>query len=300
MLDSRRRSSLCPLCRDAPAPEQCELFDAERFRDSRALTHRELHQGPVLARQTESLPPIATSTCGREGFWRECTPAVFGQREGVGPLLIMPDTNFLIRLREEIDEVQGGAGLTLHAHWSSRSTPCQALVDVVQLWWWRDVRFRVGDEHLKDDRRKRMSAARQRAREAAVHELDQDFADRGGFQPIVDPDEPVCDALCAIHVAGHAEQRRQPSAGHRWPRDALDRALVREAYETGCHVFLTEDKGILRSHGSLGCDGLAILTPAQLIDALDESGELPHGNMLDHPAPDISAIARIYAGFSTG
>jgi hypothetical protein len=43
-----------------------------------------------------SWPAIETSHCRRVGFWRERSPRVFGSRTGVGPLVVMPDTNILI------------------------------------------------------------------------------------------------------------------------------------------------------------------------------------------------------------
>jgi hypothetical protein len=74
--------------------------------------------------------------------------------------------------------------------------------------------------------------------------------------------------------------------------------LVLEALDAGCHVFLTTDKKILRCHSSFIDKGPAILSPAQLLEQLDDSGELDD---CDSPftfvAPDLSALSRLYGGF---
>lgn len=108
------------------------------------------------------------------------------------------------------------------------------------------------------------------------------------------------DRPCAIHAIPQAalSGQRTRIAGHRSPRDPADRDLVQAAYEAGCHVFLTTDKGILRCRDSLQFHGLAILSPAQFIEALDESGELDDcPSPVTAVAPDISALSRLYAGF---
>jgi hypothetical protein len=84
----------------------------------------------------------------------------------------------------------------------------------------------------------------------------------------------------------------------RWPRDERDRELVEAAYDAGCHAFLTGDKGILRCHSSLSTLGLAILTPGQLLDALDGAGELDETRGGHFVLPDLSTLSRLYAGFS--
>jgi len=284
----------CRRCALAPRRGQLRFFDDGPFVDE----SRFLHDGAVILDEGDELgwPSIETSHCGRVGFWLERTPAVFGTRVGVGPLLVMPDTNILIGIREQLDEVEGA--LIIHPLWSARETLVDALRDLVQLWWWRDLRFVVGPQHLEDSR-KPLSPERMQAREDAVRELEQDFRERGGHQAVVH-EEALTDEPCPVHCVPCAglDQRLEAATHWRWPRDDLDRALVEAAYDAGCHVFLTADKGVLKSHASLFSRGLAVLSPGQLLAALDDSGELDGtrgGNFL---LPDLSTLSRLYAGFS--
>jgi hypothetical protein len=215
---------------------------------------------------------------------------------------VAPDTNILISLRQELSEVEGGAGLVIGPLWSDRDRPVDALRDLVQLWWWRDVRFCVSDLYLGDARKKKpLSPERLRARRAAVRELEQDFAERGGYETFVREGVPVEDRPCALHsIPSCRLPGRRGSAGERrWPREELDRRLLSEAFDGGCHVFVTADKGILRCHDSFIGDGLAILSPAALLDELDDSGELDDcDSAFTSPSPDITALGRLYGGFA--
>jgi hypothetical protein len=70
---------------------------------------------------------------------------------------------------------------------------------------------------------------------------------------------------------------------------------VRAALEAGCHVFLTQDRGILRSHGTLEPRGLSILRPGELLEALDGTGELEPVTSPYGPVPDLAALSRFYS-----
>jgi hypothetical protein len=210
------------------------------------------------------------------------------------------DTAILILLRDELEVVEGGAGLVCGPLWSELAGPIDALRDLIQLWWWRDTRFWVCDLHLADAR-KPLNLERRLAREAAVRELEQDFLERGGFETILQDEVDALDHPCAIH----AMPQRLRGAGtetvpnKRLPRGLRDRQLVRAAHDAGCHVFVTTDKGILRCSEALAALGLAILSPVQLISALDASGELDDcPDPMTAPAPDLAAISRLYAGFA--
>lgn len=285
----------CRRCLMAPKRGQLQLFGATA--NVAGAPAAAAHDGGVIV--SDDVPgwlPIETSACGRTGFWRERTPAVFGRRVGVGPLIVAPDTSILISLRQELDEVEGGAGLIIGPQWSPRDRPVDALRDLMQLWWWRDVRFWVCRVHLRDARRP-LSQPRRAAREAAVRELERDFLERGGFDTVVPQDVLVEDRPCPIHSI----PPRRPGDGNggiRWPAGQRDRELLQAAYGAGCHAFLTTDRGILRCGQSFLAGGLAILTPGQLLDAFEHSGELDDcPTPVSAPAPDISALSRLYAGF---
>jgi hypothetical protein len=215
-------------------------------------------------------------------------------------LLLFPDTAILISLHHELEEV---GAFTLYALWSDRSEPVDALRDLVQLWWWRDVRFLVSSTHLKDAR-KPMTPHQKLARHAAVRELEQDFDDRGGYEPFIRAeDATIEDRPCAFHsipVCAIPIGDAPPVIDPPLPTRGRDKQLVYEALNAGCHVFVTADKKILRCHRSFFSQGLAILTPAQLLEELDESGELDDcENPWSSPAPDISALGRFYGAFAS-
>jgi hypothetical protein len=81
--------------------------------------------------------------------------------------------------------------------------------------------------------------------------------------------------------------RKRPGAWHR-----------RNDLRCERDVFLTADKGILKCHSSLFERGLAIMNPTQLLDALDDLGELDGTRGGDFLVPDLSTLSRLYAGFS--
>jgi hypothetical protein len=285
----------CRRCAVAPMRNQLRLFESNADGGVYAGSH---DTAVVRSDEGPGWPPTETSSCGRLGFWRERTLNVFGSRAGVGPLLIMPDTSILIAIRDQLDQVEEAAGLIGNPLWSARDEPVDALRDLVQLWWWRDVRFVVSPIHLVDSR-KPLSEVRQRAREAAVRELDRDYFERGGAEVVVGNDVHLDDEPCALHAIPPATlSSGSLEAGKwRWPRGVRDRQLTQAAYDEGCHVFLTTDDDILRSHVSLFPRGLAILSPTRLLEELDESGELDVNTGGDFLFPDLSTLSRLYAGF---
>ena len=202
-----------------------------------------------------------------------------------------------------IRNLTGPALFTLRALWSDREHPVDALRDLVQLWWWRDVRFRVSSLHLRDAK-KEMTPERKVARRAAVRELRRDFCDRGGYEPfLLNEKIAIEDRPCALHsipVSSVATDEAVSTAADRLPPGGQDGPLVLKALDAGCHVFVTCDKKILRCHSSFLPLGLAILSPAGLLEELDTSGELDDcENPWTAPSPDISALGRFYGAFAS-
>lgn len=292
------REAPCLRCATAPKRGQLRMLDADFGLETAVGARADSGVMPNL--DASGWPAVETSFAGRIGFWRERTPTIFGCRGGVGPLIVGLDTAILISLRQELETVAEGAGLVCGPLWSDLSRPEDALRDLVQLWWWRDVRFWVCDIHLADAR-KPLSTDRRIAREAAVRELEQDFLERGGFETIVPDHIEVVDQPCALHAVAQpldAESTTNGLGERRLPKGLRDRQLAQSALEAGCHVFLTTDGGILRCHNALMREGMGIFSPAQLLAELDRSGELDDSPSADTaPFPDISAISRLYAGF---
>ncbi len=253
---------------------------------------------PAVCMECEAWPPVETSSSGRIGFWWERSPAVFGTRWGAGPLVIALDTAILIPLRQGLEVIENGA-LALGAQWSDRSDVLLVLRDLVQLWWWRDVRLWTSAIHLYDAR-KPLDSERRLAREAAVDQLGQDFFERGGFEAVHRDDQVPINAPCPLHAAlrAHRLQMMFRNTIGREPRGDCDRELLVAALEEGCHVFLTEDKGILRCHDNFVEKGIAILRPIDLMEILDAESELDEtATPIEAPFPDVAAIARFYGAF---
>jgi hypothetical protein len=296
LLNHPSTEAYCRVCAVAPLPGQLDLFGDDPGDD--VGTHTAGDTALRLDGHALGFPAIETSACGRVGFWREVNPALFGARAGVGPLLVFPDTNILIDIRREIAEIDHGAGFVLRRGWSARRSAVEALQDLIQLWWWRDLRFVVSPTHLIDSG-KPLKPEYARAREAAVREFETDYRQRGGSEVFAPTDLPLVDGLCPEHGASSPAPSAPAADAWRWPPHQRDRELAQDAYNAGCHVFLTTERKILRCHTALSRRGLAVLSPRQLIDALEATGELASTRGIDGPAPDLAAMGRLYAGFGT-
>ncbi|HET7425476.1 MAG TPA: hypothetical protein VFJ50_00445 [Gemmatimonadales bacterium] len=73
-----------------------------------------------------------------------------------------------------------------------------------------------------------------------------------------------------------------------------DGELVADALLDGCHVFVTENRGILNHARLIYGWGLAVMRPAELLDALEESGELQAEGNYDL-VPDLLSLSHFYA-----
>jgi hypothetical protein len=129
-----------------------------------------------------------------------------------------------------------------------------ALQALMERWCVRDIRVHVFDRQLTDARRQltaeRASARMRQVEEitAALHCLRQD-TDR--WEPAVDEAMPTPSSLD-------------------WMEPGADRELLEAAIDAGCHVFLTRDHDVLRYARALEAYWLAALSPAELLDRLDD------------------------------
>lgn len=258
-----------------PSPDQLALFEGESF----------LVESPDRSHDE----PRITGEGDRVGFRQHVTRDVFLGREGDGPLIVCPDTNVLIWIVNEIERLEEKVGLVggplLGGNWDD---PVEAIADLLHLWQFRDIRFFVSAHYLRDGR---LTAARRAVRERVVQELSLDLAMRGGFGTVIaDTEEQRSGSLSRAgwpHSQTTAGFMPTPS---RWPH-AKDRALLADALGSGCHVFLTCDKGVLACAREFAACGLAIMTPAALLERLDRDGQLDV--VPDFPV-DLDSVARFY------
>ena len=244
----------------------------------------------------------ATNALGHDGFTYASSPQLFHSLEGTGPLIVLPDTSVLI------DLVQGGGdaldelgtvltdpdgivfGPVLDGAWGDRRA---AIDDVIRLWFWRDIRFYISPIYQRDSN-KPLDDRRMQERQRVVDAMAQDFWSRGGF----DQHSADDDALSARAMRGRTPGGTMSLLEHRrWPSGERDALLLREAIEVGCHVFLTEDKGILGCAETGRAYGLAVLRPAQMLELLDQAGEL---STTQAPLlPDLMCMSRYLEMFDT-
>jgi hypothetical protein len=225
------------------------------------------------------------------GFSQSASRDVFLGREGAGPLIVCPDTNILIWIVNQIERLEEKIGLViaplLGGNWDD---PVEAIGDLLHLWQFRDIRFFVSDHYLSDGK---LSLERRTVRERVVQELSLDFAMRGGFDAVVndvegeDEDRRFLSRGCQLHPP--AAPRYLP-ASSRWPH-AKDRPLLADALASGCHVFLTCDRGVLACALEFGRCGLAIMTPGELLERLDRDDQL---DAVPEWPIDLDSIARLY------
>lgn len=249
---------------------------------------------PAVRRDGEGLddgwPPPVTGGLGRPGFRYEDVPAVFGARVGVGPLIAHPDTNLLIWMHENLDAVEAHlatfGGPYVKGPWTGT---VDALRDLLAIWWWRDLRVRVdvAVALTDNDPRRPPTPARAAARRRSVAAWNEDFGIRGGFEVVLEDD--------GYRTVPLPTAPGGPTGDPRWPREHLDRRIARSALGAGCHVLLTEDKDILRSHQTMFSRGTAVLTPSRLLELLDDAGQLEPVRTSGDPVPDLQALATFYA-----
>lgn len=247
--------------------------------------------------------PDATAWCGglsHPQFEYDRARAVFGSRPGHGPLLIAPDTNLLIDLVDAFDQVESHFGLAGPLPRGDHDDPVAALRDLFALWFFRDVRWVVDDEYLLDAR-KPLSPERRRGRERVVAALRADLADRGGLERATANWDLDADTRAELAAWRADDEHRRRSAAALAPRiEALlpraDGRLVAGAVRAGCHVFLTEDRGILGRGPRLFAWGIAALRPGELLDRLEAAGELDSGRADNGGlVPDLRSLAHFYA-----
>ncbi len=162
----------------------------------------------------------------------------------------------------------------------------------------------VSDTYV-DDSRKPLPAAERAKRERVLDALETDMRDRGGLDRgpawwgLEEDEREHRSKWCRDddHARGQAESF---AAGAEQMLRGNDGKLVADALRMGTHVFLTEDRGILRKSRLLFGWGLSVLRPGELLDALDDAGEFGDGGVgFGSPgfelAPDLLSLSRFYA-----
>lgn len=197
-------------------------------------------------------------------------------RSGHGPLWIVWDTNVLSMYEQYGVALWEGEDPDVRGH---DPEEVAALGAVVTVWMWWDIRFVVLDGTATDSRRPRPAVDVAR-RETSMRGL------AAALRLGLDGDEPD----------------PPPDRGQGLPEAVVlslpagaDRSLVAEAHRQGADVFLTTDRRVLRRDPELAAEGLRLLSPSGLLDALLDAGVDPGWSpqQLEGPAPDLGRMAAL-------
>ncbi len=222
-----------------------------------------------------------------EQFFYPATPSVFFGRTGWGPLIVSLDTDLLIHLAQNKEEVGGSFGFDGHGFMPEAwDGPVRALHDIFLLWFWRDVRLFLPPEQMEDGE---LTTDRERSRQSILDAFSEDFWQRGGFERSSWVAGEQADTGVHLLVPNELPASFETALPKR-----MDGVLVRAAATAGVHVFLSADRHVLRRAQDLARFSLAAMKPGQLLKALDASGELAHLPAGDVPAPDLQSLAHFY------
>lgn len=197
-------------------------------------------------------------------------------RSGRGPLWVVWDTNVLSMYEQYGAAVWEGEEPEVRGH---NPEEVAALGAVVTMWMWWDIRFVVLAQTALDSRHPRPPADVAR-RETSM---------RGIAAAL----ELGLDGDAADAPPGRA--RGLPVEIAQTLPAGADRSLVAEAYRQGADVFLTTDKRVLRRDSLLAGEGLRLLPPSGLLDALIDAGIDPGWapSQLAGLAPDLGRMAAL-------
>ncbi|MET9587660.1 hypothetical protein ABZY10_32130 [Streptomyces sp. NPDC006539] len=227
-------------------------------------------------------------------------PHIFLNRTGVGPLHVAWDTNILI------DYLQFGRAL-----WNDEALDIEnpqhaeqvdaigQIIDPYFCFW--DVRIHLFEEIL-DDAKRQLSIERRSDREHALERFaralmyaDWSEDDEGEPEPVDvrgwSGQDPLFDTQAVPHILPSLHQRLIDALP-----DGHDRILVNEAVERGIHLFLTQDRGILKAAPLARTVGLVLTSPVGLLQLFEEAGISP----LQFPMPDLARISKVIEALPSG
>ncbi|MES4889231.1 hypothetical protein [Streptomyces sp. NPDC096012] len=223
-------------------------------------------------------------------------PHLFLYRRGVGPLQMAWDTNVLIDYLNFGNALWNGHDLDIDdPEYAKQVHAIGRIMDPHYCFW--DIRIHLFDEILNDakralciERRSRREHALERFARALMYVewgegdeneegslMGEGWESEHGQEPLfeIEPSAqtpiPEYQSLLAALPNGH------------------DRILVKEAVDRDMHVFLTQDKGILRAAPFARRLGLLIVKPNDFLQLFEGAGISP----MQFPAPDLARISKV-------
>jgi len=189
-------------------------------------------------------------------FDYEANPELFLGRSGGGPLWVVWDTNILITYLKYGEALWGDSELlaTDHEH-----DEVEALGALINLWVWRDIRWRVLERTLTDAQHQ-LSQSKYERSLSAMEEIAAALA-LSGREWDEPPPPPLTDPI-------------PPVVLERLPHRGADRELVDLAQREGMHVLLTNDRRLANKAPLVAQYGLVLARPTGLLDLLAMSDDL--------------------------
>lgn len=210
-------------------------------------------------------------------------PDLFLGRHGSGPLDVVWDTNVLIDYFEYGETLWNGDALP-DTIAGEHGEQLEALQVVVSPWTVRDIRFHLLPRILEDAKR----ALSERNRANRVRALD-DFANALTLATFYDDEGEPEDVVSYRPIDALAELLEALPSG-------ADRLLVEDAVRLDAHVFLTQDKAVLRQRDLAARGGLLIASPQDLLEDLAACGALHcllDPRRLTWPIPDLQRVTHL-------
>lgn len=230
--------------------------------------------------------PRSQPTPGAEdggAFWYEACPALFYDRRGAGPLRVALDTAILIDYGTFGGAIWSDQPFAPEIAEGEHRDEVLALAEIMHLWTLRDIRLHVFPRQL-DDCKRAMSPSRAALRHRQIEQIG-----------------------AALYCLGHDTDWVCAAEGEAWPGrpsltslpDGVDRELVADTYEAGCHVFLTRDKQLLRKEHIVSPLWVRVLSPSQLLADLDAAGECSREQMGHLLLPDSHKYIHVMGACSS-
>ena len=224
-------------------------------------------------------PPDDSSEGG--GFLYKDSPNIFMGRTGYGPLRMAWDTNILIDYAEFGHRMWEDAVFDLKIGERRYEDELIALNEIMSLWTIRDIRIRMPERQIIDAGR-RDDEQTWLLRERQIREFSTALS-------CISLDVEIDNTSSSFDTLPETASN-----------DDWDQSLVCEAIETGCHVFLTRDYRLRRKLRGVEQQGIAIRSPANLLDDLAASGELSFSRAGAYVIPDTHKWTHIMGAHSQG
>ncbi|MEU5100634.1 hypothetical protein [Streptomyces sp. NPDC020996] len=226
-------------------------------------------------------------------FDYESAPSIFLNRSGSGPLHMAWDTNMLLDYLQFGRKLWNDEDLDIaNPKHAEQVESIGQIMDPYFCFW--DIRIHLFEEILNDAKRE-LSIERRSSREHALERFARalmyvEWSEDDEEELVDSNDDPIgiqdslfdADSVPQIRTSRHQRLIDALPNGH-------DRILVNEAVVRGMHVFLTQDRGILKAAHLAKENGLVLTDPVGFLRLFEEAGI----STLQFPMPDLARVSKV-------